>query len=274
MKKFTKTLALTGALMLSSLGLVACGGGNNNIVDTSGNYQTPTTEQQATANSCVESLESVTLEENQSYEININLDMTMTYQGKTEKGKTKATGNVGANGDFYLDMNASSAGEKVKATMYFEVGEPSVFYMSNGEEKVKISSDILDSLGDAYEMDSMYDMADYVDQLNPQALKELISKNDQLTISYAETDSYLKIKYEQTGEDGTYTYYIVFNKVEDEYSFAGARMEMESTTTYEGVTIKMAGYYEFKLSTEKVKTLSETEKSEYIDISTLPSIVE
>lgn len=268
MKKFTKTLALTGALMLSSLGLVACGGGNNDLVDIKGNYSAVTEDKQARVNSCVASLDSVTLEENQSYEININLNVTTTAGDKTAKGKSTVKGNIGTNGDFYLDMVVSQADEKMAGAMYFEVGEPSMLYVADDEAKLKIECTTLEDADDY-----MQGMGEYVDQLNPKAIKDAIDANKELTISYAETDSYLKIKYEQTiaedvdGSEGSYTYYIVFDKIEDEYSFAGARMEMDFTVTTGGLTIKTNGYFEFKPSTKAVKTLTDAEKEEYIDIS-------
>ena len=47
MKKITKSLAIAGALMCSSVALVACGG-DNGLVDTKGNY-TATTASETTA---------------------------------------------------------------------------------------------------------------------------------------------------------------------------------------------------------------------------------
>lgn len=261
MKKITKTLALTGALLCASVGLVACGGGNS-AVDIKGNYEASSAE---ATSAYLNELDEVTLTETQSYKIKMSFDMDMSYAGETMKTSSKLNGNIGAKGDFYFNVSASAkmAGKTQKSSeiLAYDVAD-STIYMKDAEGKYKIT---VSSMEDAF---NYAGVSEFDDLLSVQGIKDAIELyGESLDISLAETDSYAKIKYETTGDYAGYTYYVIFNKTGEEgetLELAGVRVEFDIT---ESEYSSMKGYVEITTSTEAVKKLSDAEKAKYDSLS-------
>lgn len=85
MKKFTKALALTGALMCAGVGMFACGNtdGGKALVDTKGNYNSYPEDYYQVVSRCESSVNNFTLKEGETYAIRLVYtakSMTQTEQ--------------------------------------------------------------------------------------------------------------------------------------------------------------------------------------------------
>ncbi len=248
MKKITKSLAIAGALMCSSVGLVACGGGDNGLVDINGTY-TPT---QASATSAyVNTLDDVKVAENGSYKIRMRLDATTGE----ESGSIKVDGHIDADGNFDMSISINGGGQSVSLQSYYEAANTMLYSATKTKGvDVKVATKITTEGG------QLQDLPIGNDFLNASDIKAMIAELKDANVSISETDTTVKIKYEGTEVDGKSTVYLVLNKDGDTYSFAGARCEVSSSAA-EGA---FNGYVDVVLSNESVKTLTDAQKAQYL----------
>lgn len=277
MKKITKSLALTGALMCASVGLVACGG-DDNLVNIKATYSAPTEAQETRVNSCVNSLDTVTLEENQSYKVKLSLNVTQTEGEYKSKIGIKVNGHIDEDGNFDFDAKISGKSaitkkyEEIKMALFYE---PQTFYYSitgnidenPGVDVVKFYITIEENESPLAGLSTFLPITD--EELTPSGVKNLLQEGSKaFGLEYAETESYVKIKYTQEFEEGFKNdIYVVFNIVNGEdgetLEFAGVHYEFNMAYVYGIVT----GYAEFAPSKEAVKKLTDDEKKEYISNS-------
>lgn len=253
MKKFTKTLALTGALLCTSVGLVACGSGGA-LVDTSGTY-TPSSV--SATSTYLDQLDEVTPTANGSYKIKMKMDATVG----DAKGWVSIDGHFGEGGDYDITMKITEAGESMSMSVIYDVTDKAV-YTDTSMKGVSIKT----KTPIATEGDEFDDLDDYFQvsgMSSPAKLKESIEKTlEKFNVEVAETDSYLKVKYVGTGDAEGGTFYIVFDKVDDGLVFSGAKVTYNISSD-EGTT---NASFEIVSSTESVKTLTESQKAEYLSM--------
>ena len=260
MKKTFKTLALAGALVCSSVGLVACGGDDKALVDVQGNY-VAASETKVNADEYLAKLDNEP--EGQNYKISMRMDMDMSNAdlGMTGKMTMKGVGHVSEVDGFDLSFSASasmkaqgvSANQKYDIKAYYDLAENRVYTSTNENGQVeKFYYDVADSDSAGAVAELPFDEG----YITVNGIKNAITELGLDTIvSVCETEENVKIKYE--GENGTF--YIVFDA---EGGFVGARCEFSvDMTKLSGGIAKIVT--EVVRSDEKVVKLTDAEKAQY-----------
>lgn len=250
MKKITKTLAITGALMCASVGLVGCAK-DDTLVNTSGTYVQTTAGATSTY---VDNLDSVQLETNGSYKFKMNFEI----ENVAGEGKVIVDGHMGTDGNFDLNMTMKMNKESVTAGLVYDIKDEKIYVNAKyGRHEVKTY--VVATVDSALEEATMLPITPKY--ITPEGIKQVVNTElaESLGIELAETEEYVKLKYSGTGEMVDNYFYIVFNKNGDQLDFAGVKCEINAVSSEGGYT----GYLEFVPSSESVKTLTPEEKAEY-----------
>ena len=252
MKKLTKSLAIAGAIMCSSVGLVACGG-ESGLVDVKGTY---TQSSVAETRAYTDTLDTTKVAEGGSYKVQMRFNLAAQGQ----KVNLKVDGHIDDAGNFDLSIITSAKNEKIVMNLNYETATTTLYSdVSIGAIKAKVYTPITKE-GEQFSGLTIGD-----DFLSPADVKTLITAlGDDANVSISETETTVKIKYIGDGNTAGTTYYVVLNKNEDTYSFAGARCEIALTTNDKEIGLATYdGYIDLALSNEPVKTLTDAEKAQY-----------
>ena len=248
MKKITKSLAIAGALMCSSVALVACGG-DNGLVDTKGNY-TATTASETTA--YVNALDDVKVAEKGSYKFKMRFEAT----DREETASIKVDGHIDADGNFDMSISINGGGQSVSSQTYYEAANKMLYSATKTQGvDVKVATKI------THDGDQLDGLPIGNDFLSAADVKAMITELKDANVSISETNTTVKIKYVATEGSEESTIYLVLNKNGDTDSFAGARCEL---TSDQGVQGAFNGYVDVVLSKEGVKTLTDDQKAQYL----------
>ena len=266
MKKTFKTLALAGALVLSSVGLVACGGDDKALVDVQGNY-VAASETKVNVDEYFAKLDNEP--KGQNYKISMKMSMESSDAGTTSSVTMKGVGHVSEVDGFDISFDASvkmegegvSINQKAEGKIYYDIAESRVYASTNESgETVKFYTDVKDGagVGDAVNLplDEGY--------FTVNGVKDAITALGlDAEVSVCETEDNVKIKY--TGENGTF--YIVFDT---QGEFVGARCEFtvamstgDGDSTISVAIPTMSVVTEVVRTNEKVAKLSDAEKAQY-----------
>ena len=262
MKKITKSLALAGALICSSVGLVACGGGEQPLVNVQGNY-VAASETSVNTETYVNSLDNLDTVEASVYKFRLK------FQGSGESEGVKLNANLNITGhiapttndmDYAMSLNVKASmrgfGYSINTTqnMYYSSGDTNIYMDINGKGLGEYNGNyyIPVKIGTDAEMDLPCG-DDYVSGVGIHELIDNLALAEQDGVTVSQDNTGTKIKY--LGADGQ-IFYIVFDS---EDNFVGMRAEF--SMEYEG--FKGNTIMEVIPTTEKVRKLTDAQKAKY-----------
>lgn len=192
MKKFLTGLACFAMVLVGGLSLAACCG-NDNIVDTSGNYANATFAEVQEALVNVEPTQEI-----EAYEFRMagNVDIDGAKANLNYHGKIDQNGNAG----FDIDFNMNASNDNINLNINYN-GElylnatDGYYYLNNNGKKTKaqsfgMASDLFETYGSILNFDAVY-------------TQFLTEEDPSSTYQISTTGGQTKIHLTQTSDDGT-----------------------------------------------------------------------